>query len=114
MDDKDVSYLVRTEDKDGTVLHLFTRNDKYGITAEGELIGYLTALIEVNHNAIGPAVTGVWRWNRDDSRDPMHLNLIDTRAEMEDWQDETWAVTSLAGEGDGIEFTVSINLKGQQ
>lgn len=112
--ERPASYLVRTEDSDGTSLQLFSCDEKSGITAQGQLIACLTSVIEVNHYATGPAVTGIWRWNGDDTRDPMHLNHMETRPEMEDWQDEVWTVTSLAGEGEGIEFTVSIDLKGQQ
>lgn len=112
--ERPVSYLVRAEDSDGTSLQFFSYDEKFDIAAEGQLIAYLTSVIELNRYATGPAVVGVWRWNPDDTRDEMHLNLTETRPEMESWQDEVWTVTSLAGEEEGIEFIVSIDLKGQQ
>lgn len=108
-----VSYLVRTEDSDGTNLQLFTYDPKYDISAQGELVAYLTSVIELNRYATGPGIAGVWRWNGDDSRDTMHLILHNISPEMDDFQDEYWRM-AVPGEDDAISFTVRIDRKGQQ
>jgi hypothetical protein len=111
--DKRVSYLVRTESADATSLHLFAYDPRYDIEAQGELVAYLTSIIELNRYATGPAITGVWRWNPDDTRDEMHLNLVDTRPEM-DRQDEVWTIIPRTGDPEVIDFTVSIDRRNQQ
>lgn len=112
--ERHVSYLVRVEDSDATDLHLFTYDHKHDIPAQDELVAYLRSIIELNRYATGPAITGVWRWLGDDTREEMHLSMVDIRPEMDDWKDETWTLISRTGEGETIDFTVSIDLKGQQ
>lgn len=112
--ERHASYLVRVEDLDATSLHFFSYDHKHDIPAKDELVQYLDSVIKLNRYATGPAITGVWRWNGDDTRDEMHLNLVDTRPEMDSFSDEIWTIIPRTGEAEVIDFIVRIDSKGQQ
>lgn len=106
-----LSYLVRTEDGDGSRLEFFDDILKEGMTARDHLVLYLTSLIEINRYSIGPAIVGVWRWDRDDSRHEMHLTITKLVNEMDDYQDEHWLMRDLLNEDADVRFVVRIDRK---
>jgi hypothetical protein len=112
--ERHVSYLVRVEDPDATTLQLFTYDPKYDVPAQGELVAYLTSIIELNRYDTGPAVAGIWRWDGDDSLHVLRLDLKDIVPELDGWQDERWEIINPAARDEIIPFTVAIDTRGQQ
>lgn len=108
-----MNYLVRTEDRDGKS-HLLLFADTL-TPAQEQLTDFLSFLIEENRHGLGPLVTGIWRWNDDDSRDELTLEFLEEVSEMEntDWKWEVRIRDPKKPPEVICGFTVTIPAKGQ-